>query len=111
MIPIVTPDEMAAIDKAAPEPVEVLIERAGSAVARLAREMLGGTYGRRVAARATAAPARSMSTSTGSGAAASISAISAGVTTGIIGPRYRGRRQPRWTARLHRSAQEPPLQP
>src|SRR6478735_3887618 len=40
---------MAAIDKAAPEPVEVLIERAGSAVARLAREMLGGTYGRTVA--------------------------------------------------------------
>ena len=39
---------MAAIDKAAPEPVEVLIERAGSAVARLAREMLGGTYGRTV---------------------------------------------------------------
>ena len=29
MIPIVTPEEMAAIDAAAPEPVEVLIERAG----------------------------------------------------------------------------------
>ena len=36
------------------------------------------------AARATAAPARSISTSVGSGAAASISAIRAGVTTGII---------------------------
>ena len=48
MIPIVTPEEMAAIDAAAPEPVDVLIERAGSAVARLAREMLGGTYGRTV---------------------------------------------------------------
>ncbi len=48
MIPIVTPEEMAAIDKAAPEPVDVLIERAGSAVARAAREMLGGTYGRTV---------------------------------------------------------------
>src|SRR5512134_447051 len=35
------------------------------------------------AARATAAPARSISSSTGSGAAASISPISAGVTTGI----------------------------
>ncbi len=46
MIPIVTPEEMAAIDAAAPEPVDVLIERAGSAVARVAREMLGGTYGR-----------------------------------------------------------------
>ena len=36
MIPIVTPEEMAAIDAAAPEPVEVLIERAGAAVARAA---------------------------------------------------------------------------
>jgi NAD(P)H-hydrate epimerase len=48
VIPIVTPEEMAAIDKAAAEPVDVLIERAGGAVARLAREMLGGTYGRTV---------------------------------------------------------------
>ncbi|MBS1848517.1 MAG: NAD(P)H-hydrate dehydratase [Actinobacteria bacterium] len=48
MIPIVTPAEMAAIDAAAPEPVEVLIGRAGWAVARTARRMLGGTYGRRV---------------------------------------------------------------
>ena len=46
MIPIVTPQEMAAVDAAAPEPVEVLIERAGSAVAHAARQMLGGTYGR-----------------------------------------------------------------
>ena len=37
VIPIVTPEEMAAIDAAAPEPVEVLIERAGAAVARAAR--------------------------------------------------------------------------
>ena len=48
MIPIVTPAEMAAIDAAAPEPVEVLIERAGTAVARTALRMLGGAYGRRV---------------------------------------------------------------
>ncbi|MXZ85118.1 MAG: NAD(P)H-hydrate dehydratase [Acidimicrobiia bacterium] len=48
MIPIVTPDEMAAIDAAAPEPVEVLIERAGTALARTALGMLGGGYGRRV---------------------------------------------------------------
>ena len=48
MIPVVTPAEMAAIDAAAPEPVDVLIERAGAAVARSARRMLGGTYGRRV---------------------------------------------------------------
>jgi ADP-dependent NAD(P)H-hydrate dehydratase / NAD(P)H-hydrate epimerase len=48
VIPVVTPDEMAAIDAGAPEPVEVLIERAGAAVARHALEMLGGAYGRRV---------------------------------------------------------------
>ena len=48
MIPIVSPEEMAAIDAAAPEPVEVLIGRAGGAVARAAVQLLGGTYGRRV---------------------------------------------------------------
>jgi len=48
VIPIVTPAEMAAIDAAAPEPVEVLIGRAGAAVAREALRMLGGGYGRRV---------------------------------------------------------------
>ena len=48
MIPVVTPDEMGAIDASAAEPVEVLIDRAGAAVAQSAVEMLGGTYGRRV---------------------------------------------------------------
>ena len=48
MIPIVTPEEMGAIDAAAPEPVEVLIDRAGAAVARAALALLGGAYGRRV---------------------------------------------------------------
>ena len=48
MIPVVTPSEMNAIDAAAPEPVEVLIARAGAAVARHAVDLLGGTYGRRV---------------------------------------------------------------
>ncbi len=48
MIPIVTPEEMAAIDAAAPEPVEELIERACAALARTALDMLGGGYGRRV---------------------------------------------------------------
>jgi ADP-dependent NAD(P)H-hydrate dehydratase / NAD(P)H-hydrate epimerase len=48
MIPVVTPDEMGAIDRAAPEPVDVLIGRAGAAVARAAIDLLGGTYGRRV---------------------------------------------------------------
>lgn len=48
MIPIVTPEEMRAVDGAAPEPVEVLIARAGAAVARAAVELLDGSYGRRV---------------------------------------------------------------
>ena len=48
MIPIVTPTEMAAIDATAPESVEVLVGRAGAAVAIAARQMMGGTYGRRV---------------------------------------------------------------
>ncbi|HEX7095049.1 MAG TPA: NAD(P)H-hydrate dehydratase [Acidimicrobiales bacterium] len=48
MLPVVTPDEMQAIDAAAPEPVEVLIERAGAAAAREALDLLGGAYGRRV---------------------------------------------------------------
>ena len=48
MIPIVTPEEMGAIDAAAPESVEVLIGRAGAAVARAVVDLLGGTYGRRV---------------------------------------------------------------
>jgi ADP-dependent NAD(P)H-hydrate dehydratase / NAD(P)H-hydrate epimerase len=46
VIPIVTPDEMKAIDAAAPEPVEELIDRAGRATARVALDMLGGSYGR-----------------------------------------------------------------
>ena len=48
MIPILTPEEMAAVDAAAPEPVEVLIDRAGAAVAHHAIQLLGGAYGRRV---------------------------------------------------------------
>lgn len=48
MIPVLTPAEMAAVDAAAPAPVEELIERAGTAVAAAALRMLGGGYGRRV---------------------------------------------------------------
>ena len=48
MIPVLSTEEMAAVDAAAPEPVEVLIGRAGGAVARSARRLLGGTYGRHV---------------------------------------------------------------
>src|SRR5215218_1789183 len=39
---------MKAVDRAAPEPVEVLVDRAGAAVARAAVAMMGGSYGRRV---------------------------------------------------------------
>ena len=46
---VVTPAEMAAIDATAPEPTDVLIERAGAATARAALRLLGGAYGRRVA--------------------------------------------------------------
>ncbi|HEY4377962.1 MAG TPA: NAD(P)H-hydrate epimerase, partial [Acidimicrobiales bacterium] len=48
MIPILTPEEMAAVDEGAPEPVDVLIERAGAALAQVVLEELGGGYGRRV---------------------------------------------------------------
>lgn len=48
MLPVATPEEMAAVDAAAPEPVDVLVGRAGAATARLALDMLGGTYARRV---------------------------------------------------------------
>ena len=48
MLPIVTPEEMAAIDAAASVPREVLIGRAGSAVAWAALRLLGGGYGRTV---------------------------------------------------------------
>ena len=46
---IVTPEEMRAIDAAAPEPVDELVRRAGRAVGRSAVAMLGGSYGRTVA--------------------------------------------------------------
>src|SRR5437764_12893495 len=39
---------MKAVDDAAPEPTEVLVHRAGGAVAQAAVDMLGGVYGRRV---------------------------------------------------------------
>ena len=49
MIPVCTPDEMAAVDAASPEPLDVLVGRAGAAVARAVLDELGGGYGRRVA--------------------------------------------------------------
>ncbi len=51
MNPLLTPDEMRAVDAravASGTPVAILMERAGRAVARAVRHELGGTYGRRV---------------------------------------------------------------
>ena len=48
MIPVLTPEEMKAVDRSAPEPEEVLVARAGAAVARAALTQMGGAYGRRV---------------------------------------------------------------
>jgi ADP-dependent NAD(P)H-hydrate dehydratase / NAD(P)H-hydrate epimerase len=49
--PLVTPEQMAAFDRAAIEagtPVEVLMERAGRAVARTVVPIAGGRYGKRI---------------------------------------------------------------
>jgi NAD(P)H-hydrate epimerase len=53
VIPVVTPEEMAGVDRSAPEPVEILVARAGAAVATRAVAMLrasrrGMVYGARV---------------------------------------------------------------
>ena len=48
MLPVVTPAEMSDIDADAPEPKQVLIQRAGYAAANAAIAILGGGYGRRV---------------------------------------------------------------
>ncbi|HEY2331801.1 MAG TPA: NAD(P)H-hydrate dehydratase [Acidimicrobiales bacterium] len=48
MIPVITAEEANALDAAAADPLDVLIGRAGAAVATAAGAMLGGSYGRRV---------------------------------------------------------------
>ena len=48
MIPVLTPEEMRAVDAASPIPEAELIRRAGTALGRAALEYLGGSYGRRV---------------------------------------------------------------
>lgn len=45
---MLTPEEMAAVDAAAADRMDELMQRAGAAVARRALGMLGGAYGRRV---------------------------------------------------------------
>lgn len=47
-VPVVTPSHMAAIDASAVDRLDVLIDRAGWAVARHALDLMGGAYGRRV---------------------------------------------------------------
>ena len=60
MIPVVTPEEMGEIDRAAPEPTETLVERAGAAVSRAAlaaaRAAPTGVASSSWRARATTAP-------------------------------------------------------
>lgn len=48
MIPVLSPAEMGEVDRAAPEPIEQLVQRAAGSVARAVVAQLGGTYGRRV---------------------------------------------------------------
>lgn len=48
MIPVLTPHEMADVDRQAPEPVEVLVGRAGAAVAKKAASLLSGVYGKAI---------------------------------------------------------------
>ena len=48
MIPVLWPPECRALDANAADPVDVLVERAGAAVAHAAIDLMGGTYGRRV---------------------------------------------------------------
>jgi len=48
LVPVLTPEEVRAVDRASSDPVEVLVARAGGAVARAALSLLGGAYGRRV---------------------------------------------------------------
>jgi hydroxyethylthiazole kinase-like uncharacterized protein yjeF len=48
VIAVLTPAEVRAIDAAAPEPLDVLVARAGAAVAAEAVDLLGGAYGRRI---------------------------------------------------------------
>ena len=48
VIPVLTPAEMAGVDRQAPEPVDVLVGRAGAAVARRAARLLNGAYGKKI---------------------------------------------------------------
>ncbi len=83
--PVVTPAEMAAIDADAPEPVEVLIERAGWAVARSARRLLAATaHARTSGARILVVAGKGNNGADGRSAARHLAA--AGGAVDIIGP-------------------------
>lgn len=46
MIPVLSPDEMADVDRQARDPLEVLVGRAGASVAKRAERLLSGAYGK-----------------------------------------------------------------
>ncbi|HTV12351.1 MAG TPA: NAD(P)H-hydrate dehydratase [Acidimicrobiales bacterium] len=48
MIPVLSPEEMSGVDRRATEPVEVLVGRAGAAVAKRAARLLQGAYGKHI---------------------------------------------------------------
>jgi hydroxyethylthiazole kinase-like uncharacterized protein yjeF len=80
VIPIVTPAEMGEVDRAASEPVEVLVARAGRAVAAAAVELLRARRGRVAGARIVVVAGRGNNGADGRDAARRLAARGAGVT-------------------------------
>lgn len=79
MIPVVTPSEMGEVDRAAPEPVEVLVARAGRAVAAAAMELLRSRPGQVAGARVAVVAGPGNNGADGRDAARRLSARGAGV--------------------------------
>ena len=102
MIPIVTPEEMAAIDAAAPEPVDVLIERAGAAVARAA---LDGCWAGPTGAGSSCSPGKGNNGNDGRAAAARLAAGACACTVVDAAD------APGVAARLPTSSSTPPTAP
>lgn len=94
MIPVLTPEEMGGVDRAAAEPLEVLVRRAGGAVARAAAGVLaeraGGVYGRRVVVVA----GKGNNGADGRAAAARLRSLGVGVTVLDAGSPDAGNRLP-----------------